>query len=67
MTATAGAVIYYGRGEIVPWMAAATVLGVLVGSKVGFSIGVRARARWLKLALAVILAAVCGLMFLRAR
>ena len=31
VTATVGAVIYYGRGEIVPWMAAATVLGVLAG------------------------------------
>jgi hypothetical protein len=67
VTATAGAVIYYGRGEIVPWMAAATVLGVLGGSKAGFAIGLRARAKWLKLALAVVLFLVCGLMFLRAQ
>lgn len=67
VTATAGAVIYYGRGEIIPWMAAATVLGVLAGSKAGFAISLRARAKWLKLALAVVLLLVCGLMFLRAR
>lgn len=67
VTATAGAVIYYGRGEVVPWMAASTVLGVLAGSRAGFAIGLRARARWLKLALAIILLLVCGLMFLRAR
>jgi uncharacterized membrane protein YfcA len=67
VTATAGAVIYYGRGEIVPWMAASTVLGVLAGSKAGFVIGLRAQAKWLKLALAVVLFLVCGLMFLRVR
>jgi hypothetical protein len=67
VTATAGAVIYYGRGEVVPWMAASTVLGVLAGSKAGFTIGLRARAKWLKLALAIVLLVVCGLMFLRAR
>lgn len=67
VTATAGAVIYYGRGEIVPWMAAAAVLGVLAGSRAAFAVGARIPARWLKLGLAVILAVVCGLMFLRAR
>jgi hypothetical protein len=67
VTATAGAVIYYGRGEVVPWMAAATVLGVLAGSKAGFAISLRARAKWLKLTLALVLLLVCGLMFLRAR
>ena len=67
VTATAGAVIYYGRGEIVPWMAASTVLGVLAGSRAGFAVGERARAKWLKLLLAAILAAVGVLMLVRSR
>jgi uncharacterized protein len=66
VTATSGAVIYYGRGEIVPWMAAATVLGVLAGSRAGFSLAARARAKWLKLLLAAILIGVAILMFARA-
>jgi uncharacterized membrane protein YfcA len=67
VTATAGAVIYYGRGEIVPWMAASTVLGVLGGSRAGFALGARSRAKWLKLLLAVVLIVVAGLMFAGAR
>jgi uncharacterized membrane protein YfcA len=65
VTATSGVVIYYGRGEIVPWMAASTVLGVLAGSRMGFAMGERARAKWLKLLLAVILAGVGILMLVR--
>jgi uncharacterized protein len=65
VTATAGAVIYYGRGDIVPWMAASSVLGVMAGSRVGFAIGMRARAKWLKLLLAVVLLAVGILMMAR--
>lgn len=67
VTATSGVVIYYGRGDIVPWMAAATVLGVLAGSRAGFMMGARAKAKWLKLLLAVILAAVGILMLVRPR
>ena len=67
VTATAGAVIYYGRGEIVAWMAASTVLGVLAGSRAGFALGERARAKWLKLLLAGILVAVGVLMLARSR
>jgi uncharacterized membrane protein YfcA len=66
VTATTGAVIYFGRGEIIPWMASATVLGVLVGSRAGFLVGARARAKWLKLLMAAVLAVVAVLMFGRA-
>ena len=65
VTATAGAVIYYGRGEIVPWMAASTVLGVLAGSRVVFALGARTKAKWLKLLLALVLLVVAGLMLAR--
>ena len=67
VTATAGAIIYYGRGEIVAWMAASTVLGVLAGSRAGFALGERARAKWLKLLLAAILLTVGVLMLARSR
>ena len=67
VTATAGAIIYYGRGEIIPWVAASTVLGVLVGSRVGLRVSARAKAKWQKLLLVVVLLLVCVLMFLRAR
>ncbi len=67
VTATAGALIYYGRGEIIPWMAASTVLGVLAGSRAGFALGERARAKWLKLLLAAILISVGVLMLARSR
>jgi uncharacterized membrane protein YfcA len=66
VTATAGAVIYFARGDIVPSMAAATVLGVLAGSRAGFHVGARARSKWLKLLMAVVLFIVSALMFLRA-
>jgi len=65
VTATAGAVIYYGHSAIVPWMAASTVLGVLAGSRAGFALSGRARAKWLKLLLAAILLGVAVLMIAR--
>lgn len=67
VTATTGAVVYYGRGEILPALAAGTVLGVLVGTRVGLAFAVRAQARWLKLLLAVVLLAVAALMFVGGR
>jgi uncharacterized membrane protein YfcA len=66
VTATAGAIIYYGRGQIIPVLAAAAVLGVQVGSWGGMRIGQRASALWLKVMMAAILAVVSGLMFVRA-
>jgi uncharacterized membrane protein YfcA len=48
-------------------MAASTVLGVLAGSRAGFALGERARAKWLKLLLAAILIGVGTLMLVRSR
>jgi uncharacterized membrane protein YfcA len=67
VTATSGAIIYYGRGAVVPVMAAAAVLGVQIGSAAGLRLGVRATARHLKLLLAIVLMIVSGLMLTRAR
>ena len=65
VTATAGAVIYYGHGQLVPILAAAAVLGVQLGTWAGLRFGARTSAKWLKLLMAVILLAVAALMFSR--
>ena len=66
VTATAGAIIYYGRGQIVPVLAAAAVLGVQVGTWGGMRLGERASTMWLKVMMAALLIVVSGLMFVRA-
>jgi uncharacterized membrane protein YfcA len=65
VTATAGAVIYYGHGQLIPALAAAAVLGVQLGSWGGMRFGARASAKWLKLTMAIVLFVVSGLMFVR--
>ena len=67
VTATAGAVIYYGRGQLVPALAAAAVLGVQLGSWGGMHYGARTSAKWLKLLMACVLFIVAVLMFTRSR
>ena len=66
VTAAASAPQYFARGEINPPIAAAAVLGVLLGSRAGLLFGTRARVKWLKLLMAVVLAAVSILYFQRA-
>jgi uncharacterized membrane protein YfcA len=58
VTAAASAPIYYARGDISPPLAAAAVLGVLVGSRAGLWFSGRAKAKWLKLLMAIMLAGV---------
>jgi uncharacterized membrane protein YfcA len=65
VTATAGAVIYYGHGQLVPTLAAAAVLGVQLGSWAGMRVGQRAPASWLKLMMAAVLGIVSVMMFVR--
>ena len=67
VTATAGAVIYYGRGQLVPSLAAAAVLGVQLGSAGALRVGSRVSARWLKVLMAILLAIVAILMFAKPR
>jgi uncharacterized membrane protein YfcA len=55
VTATSGAVVYYGRGDLVLELAAAAVLGVHLGSAVGLRIGARLRPRALRVLLALVL------------
>lgn len=66
VTATGGAIIYYGRGDLVPIIAAPAVLGVQLGSWAGLHFGQRATAKWLKILLAAVLIVVAISMFVRA-
>lgn len=65
VTALAGALKYYARGDIRPELAAAAVLGVLAGSRAGFWIGDRARAKGLKALMAAVLAGVALIYFFK--
>jgi uncharacterized membrane protein YfcA len=55
VTATSGAVIYYGEGAILPGFAAAAVLGVKAGSWLGLKFRGRLAAHRLRTLLAVVL------------
>src|SRR3954463_4440394 len=66
VTAAASAPQYFARGEVNPPVAAAAVIGVLIGSRAGFRFGGRARVKWLKMLMAFVLAAVSVLYFRRA-
>jgi uncharacterized protein len=65
VTAVSSVPIQYARGDVSPPLAAAAVLGVLAGSRVGFWMGGRARAKWLKALMAVVLGTVSILYVLR--
>jgi uncharacterized membrane protein YfcA len=65
VTATAGATIYYGHGQLEPALAAAAVLGVQCGSWGGLRFGAAASARWLKILMAAVLLVVSAMMLLR--
>jgi len=65
VTASSGAMIYYGHGDMQPQLAAAAVIGVEMGSAAGFRLAVRLRGAWLKLLLAAVLFVVAALMLMR--
>jgi hypothetical protein len=65
VTATSGAVIYYGRGEVIPELAAAAVIGVQLGSASGLRVGARLRPRSLRILMALVLFGVAGSMVVR--
>ena len=65
VTATAGAVIYYGRGQLEPALAAVAVLGVQLGSWGGMRFGSAASVKWLKILMALVLFIVSAMMFAR--
>jgi uncharacterized protein len=65
VTATAGATIYYGHGQLAPALAAAACLGVQLGSWGGMKFGAAASAKWLKILMAAVLFVVSAMMLLR--
>jgi len=65
VTATAGALIYYGRGQLEPALAAVAVLGVQLGSWGGMRFGAAASSKWLKILMAIVLLVVAVMMFVR--
>lgn len=65
VTATSGAIIYYGHGDLHPLTAAPAVIGVQLGSWVGLHLAHRVSARQLKLLMTGVLVIVAGLMFMR--
>jgi uncharacterized membrane protein YfcA len=65
VTAAAGAIIYYGSGQLPAPLAAAAMLGVQAGSWTGFRFGQRVSARSLKLLMAGVLMVVAAMMFVR--
>jgi len=65
VTATGGAIIYLGRGDLPPLAAAPAVLGVQLGSWIGLRLAHRLPARWLKILLVVVLLLVAASMFAR--
>jgi uncharacterized membrane protein YfcA len=65
VTATSGALVYLGRGLLLPSLAAAAVLGVRVGSGVGLRLGREQPPRRLKTVLAIVLFMVSLLMLRR--
>jgi uncharacterized membrane protein YfcA len=65
VTASGGAIIYYGHGDLQPMAAAPAILGVQLGSWAGLRLAQRASARWLKMLMAAILVIVSVMMLLR--
>jgi uncharacterized membrane protein YfcA len=63
VTATSGAIVYYGHGLIVPTTAAAAVLGVRMGSAMGLRLGQRVPVAALKVLLAAVLLVVSIAMY----
>lgn len=58
VTAVSAVPLYYARGQVIETVAAAAVIGVLFGSRLGFWLGGRWKAKWLKALMAAVLAVV---------
>jgi uncharacterized membrane protein YfcA len=66
VTAAAGALLYYGRGDLVVALTAPLVLGVLVGAQLGSRLARRVRSRVVQLLLILVLVFLALLMLVEA-
>jgi uncharacterized protein len=66
VTAASSVPLQFARGYVHPPLAAGAVLGVLAGSRAGFWFSSRARVKWLKLLMALVLGVVSILYFVKA-
>jgi uncharacterized membrane protein YfcA len=66
VTAASSIPLQFARGYVHPPLAAGAVLGVLAGSRAGFWFSSRARVKWLKLLMALVLGVVSILYFVKA-
>ncbi len=57
VTAAAGVGVYLRRGFVVPGLAMPVILGVLAGSMIGTRLLLRMKTRWLRIAFAIVIAA----------
>ncbi len=65
-TASAGLLVYYGRGDIL-WLPAVLVLaGSLLGVRIGSLISMRTKPRWLEASLAVVVMALAAIVLYKA-
>lgn len=55
VTAVASAIVYYGRGDVSPFISAASVVGVFVGSRAGSLVAGRIRGTTLRRGFAVVM------------
>jgi uncharacterized membrane protein YfcA/uncharacterized membrane protein len=66
VTAAAGALLYYGRGDVVVAVTAPLVLGVFLGAQVGSRLARRVRSRWVHGLLILVLLGLAALLFAEA-
>jgi hypothetical protein len=62
MTAAAGALIYYGRGQVMVALTAPLVVGVFLGAQLGSRLAHRVHSRWVHVLLILVLLALAVMM-----
>lgn len=66
VTAVASAIVYYGRGEVSPFITAASVLGVFIGSRIGSVLAAKIHGNRLRRLFSVVMVLVAAQMLAKA-